>query len=1088
MKLNDFIEKAEILLVDNAFDFDINQWENEYADEVNESFDKLFLEASQQKPNFTKYKLDAEAIKEIVDKFSKSDFAIINGETSWKTYQFLKKNGLTFDDLKPILRNLKTTDYIENSVPADQTVGYNEAIIFIKNSKIKELGPFNLYIKLDYDMTEEVPVIVISIYQDYKKNEAVHELYEALLKEDNEFGKYKDQFIKAILTQNSTALHKGAESRKIYDRHTGEMEDKLLWDSVLHHIDGNHDNNPFDFSNYTLIQCDNYSTAMLIHRLIHLLSYAENGIAAKDIKDKIRSYNAEFIILIDNVLKIQDFDSWWNTVGHIIIDSVSDKIADMQPGKKIMLEDLDDAKSIIADQIRGEWEAIQNYNKAVHDLSNINGNFKEIVDILNDISNEEEVHVGELEQAQALMDKDLLDNIDDGHDEAQETIEQKQEETDMNESKQLTESSYTLKSCQFKDGYYLEYRWDKYNGFEILGGPERDGIVRNEFSKAHLTKETAARTFERYKKHLMTDHGEIESEQDEEEPKVESLNEKVETSQLNEIDKFLEDIYELRKDGLQKTGEYGIENLTFKELRNKGYLDNLKDLKNKLIGKELSLESLENTVDSDLADVRQPVTNNEVELKEPVNYKQEIAKEKGLVEAIYDVTYFDHPNSDRKAKITIEASSKEEAEKMVYARPEAKQYDNVVWGLRGSNAEGIYGYMVVFDYEYYYNGKPDSYKPYDERMLIKAKSESQAKRYYMNHYYGKFNASMYLNDDSKLMDEPTEKGQCMRCGRVREVEQFIDDIDRVNKIERDATNESLEEDNNLDEASSNLSTADKMQMFNGWLSAGRPSVYNKDYYRKENITACGEEKLRAFRSACLQNNYDLALDEVEKEMVNRRLLKMTTKQEREARRQQQAGLLPTLVWSDIQPIDARFVKDNANRPSEFIKHFGNQVETIKQQVIYLIWAILLKQNHLVDIIKNNLVTNERINVADLKANITKVLDDKKIMERISNCLATITESLEESYYSDRELEEFKIKIWQLAHSQPIVQRNGMFNIYNVLENDVNGILGKLRSLDFIDYVNKDSGKFDFSKPAMPGKGQPRKYNIYGKIKEKEEQN
>jgi predicted nucleotidyltransferase len=54
--------------------------------------------------------------------------------------------------------------------------------------------------------------------------------------------------------------------------------------------------------------------------------------------------------------------------------------------------------------------------------------------------------------------------------------------------------------------------------------------------------------------------------------------------------KLLEDIYEkLRKKGIAK-GEYSIENLTFKELRNKGYLDQLKDYRNELVSKRLSLE------------------------------------------------------------------------------------------------------------------------------------------------------------------------------------------------------------------------------------------------------------------------------------------------------------------------------------------------------------------------------------------------------------------------------------------------------------------------------------------------------------------
>ena len=51
--------------------------------------------------------------------------------------------------------------------------------------------------------------------------------------------------------------------------------------------------------------------------------------------------------------------------------------------------------------------------------------------------------------------------------------------------------------------------------------------------------------------------------------------------------KLLEEIYDkLRKKGVAKS-EYSIENLAFKELRNKGYLDKLKDCRNDLVSKRL---------------------------------------------------------------------------------------------------------------------------------------------------------------------------------------------------------------------------------------------------------------------------------------------------------------------------------------------------------------------------------------------------------------------------------------------------------------------------------------------------------------------
>ena len=65
-------------------------------------------------------------------------------------------------------------------------------------------------------------------------------------------------------------------------------------------------------------------------------------------------------------------------------------------------------------------------------------------------------------------------------------------------------------------------------------------------------------------------------------------SEKIQTEA--EVVKYIEDIYELRKANIASDGEYSIGNLVFKEIRNKGYLDNLKDLKNELISKQLSLK------------------------------------------------------------------------------------------------------------------------------------------------------------------------------------------------------------------------------------------------------------------------------------------------------------------------------------------------------------------------------------------------------------------------------------------------------------------------------------------------------------------
>lgn len=62
---------------------------------------------------------------------------------------------------------------------------------------------------------------------------------------------------------------------------------------------------------------------------------------------------------------------------------------------------------------------------------------------------------------------------------------------------------------------------------------------------------------------------------------------------IEKIDNLIEDIYNLRQEGMkEENGEYSIPNLIFKEFRNLGYLDNLKDLRKKEVSKDLSLEQL----------------------------------------------------------------------------------------------------------------------------------------------------------------------------------------------------------------------------------------------------------------------------------------------------------------------------------------------------------------------------------------------------------------------------------------------------------------------------------------------------------------
>lgn len=77
---------------------------------------------------------------------------------------------------------------------------------------------------------------------------------------------------------------------------------------------------------------------------------------------------------------------------------------------------------------------------------------------------------------------------------------------------------------------------------------------------------------------------------DRKEPKV--LNNSMKTDnedKIKKIDDFINDVYKMRGDSIASYGEYGKGNLVFKELRNRGYLDKLRDLKVELETDEMSL-------------------------------------------------------------------------------------------------------------------------------------------------------------------------------------------------------------------------------------------------------------------------------------------------------------------------------------------------------------------------------------------------------------------------------------------------------------------------------------------------------------------
>jgi len=87
--------------------------------------------------------------------------------------------------------------------------------------------------------------------------------------------------------------------------------------------------------------------------------------------------------------------------------------------------------SLISTLVKDEWEAIEGYNQAILTLQTI-GDYDRIIGTLNDIINEEYIHIGQLEKSIQMV-VPSAENIEEGSDEAEEAAEQEELEEDWPE-------------------------------------------------------------------------------------------------------------------------------------------------------------------------------------------------------------------------------------------------------------------------------------------------------------------------------------------------------------------------------------------------------------------------------------------------------------------------------------------------------------------------------------------------------------------------------------------------------------------------------------------------------------------------------
>jgi len=88
---------------------------------------------------------------------------------------------------------------------------------------------------------------------------------------------------------------------------------------------------------------------------------------------------------------------------------------------------------------------------------------------------------------------------------------------------------------------------------------------------------------------------------------------------LSQIKKLKERIKNFRQSGLDKSGEYSLENLAFKDLRNTGYLDKLSQLSQEIVSNHLTLN--EGMMDSNIFERFMSYACNELQIQNPPSFK-----------------------------------------------------------------------------------------------------------------------------------------------------------------------------------------------------------------------------------------------------------------------------------------------------------------------------------------------------------------------------------------------------------------------------------------------------------------------------------
>ena len=163
-----------------------------------------------------------------------------------------------------------------------------------------------------------------------------------------------------------------------------------------------------------------------------------------------------------------------------------------------------------------------------------------------------------------------------------------------------------------------------------------------------------------------------------------------------------------------------------------------------------------------------------------------------------------------------------------------------------------------------------------------------------------------------------------------------------------------------------------------------------DGTRGFNAKAASDEKLRVNRQVCLDHHWDKALKIIEDEMIRRGLLQPTPSVKQNSNSYKKV-YDPDITALDFQPADIFFIWKHKDDLNLIIKSLtGNTAhQTLFNLIIYLILAVYLKEQHVIEGLKSWIINEYNMTSAELKEIILKkALNNKEVHNRIIDCINT----------------------------------------------------------------------------------------------------